>query len=183
MKRGINKTCLKCNKEFYVYPYLMATNKGYCSLKCGLKGEDKRCNYCHNSFYALPGSLRREWGLYCSHSCSSRSRDNTLHLGRYAKKGTLAPRTSFKKGQTRFKGTIKEYKQLHYRIGLLLGKPNICTNCDKIASGRQIDWANISGEYKEDPDDWIRLCKKCHWNYDKQYERMYNEFGGETNAN
>jgi len=25
-----------------------------------------------------------------------------------------------------------------------------------------IHWHNISGEYKRDVSDWIRLCAKCH---------------------
>jgi len=34
-------------------------------------------------------------------------------------------------------------------------------------TGKKIHWANKSGEYLRDKDDWIRLCCKCHKKYDK----------------
>ncbi len=76
---------------------------------------------------------------------------------------------SFIKVKIKFKGTLAQYKALHWRIGRMLGKPRVCDNCKKlIVTPKGIDWANISGEYKEVKEDWIRLCRKCHYEFDKQ---------------
>lgn len=54
---------------------------------------------------------------------------------------------------------------IHKRINKILGQPKICENCG-ITTKRKYDWANISGLYKEDPKDYIRLCISCHRLYD-----------------
>ena len=85
------------------------------------------------------------------------------------KKGII-PKNSFifGKGTQKFKGSLSEYKQLHYQINRELGKPEVCSNCKGIFDGKKIHWANKSREYKKDLLDWIALCSKCHYQYDKQ---------------
>ena len=34
--------------------------------------------------------------------------------------------------------------------------------CQKCSEERKLDWANISGEYKRDLNDYVALCRKCH---------------------
>jgi hypothetical protein len=58
------------------------------------------------------------------------------------------------------------YQALHIRIKKLLGKASKCEHCGTKTSTRY-DWANISHEYKYDINDWISLCHKCHFAYDK----------------
>lgn len=60
-----------------------------------------------------------------------------------------------------FKGTLTEYRTLHRRIQTKLGRPLRCDNCGSTDKTRYA-WANISGEYSEDLDDWVRLCYSCH---------------------
>ena len=60
-----------------------------------------------------------------------------------------------------------EYRSVHYWIESVLGKPMVCTKCQTQVSKR-FNWANISGEYKRDITDWIRLCAKCHAIMDKR---------------
>lgn len=62
---------------------------------------------------------------------------------------------------------IKGYRNLHYWVERQLGKPEICEHCGKIERrSRFIDWANKSGEYKRNINDWLRLCRSCHSLYD-----------------
>lgn len=61
-----------------------------------------------------------------------------------------------------FTGTENEYASLHHWVRYRLGKPEICENCDGLAGGVRYHWANISGEYKRELDDWARLCSRCH---------------------
>lgn len=62
-----------------------------------------------------------------------------------------------------WKGDDVRYRALHTWVNNKLGKPDTCQNCgrDNLV-GHQIHWANISGEYKRDLTDWLRLCPKCH---------------------
>lgn len=59
------------------------------------------------------------------------------------------------------------YYGLHAWIRKELGKPSICNHCTSTTEKRY-EWANISGEYNRNLDDWIRLCRKCHIKYDKE---------------
>lgn len=43
-------------------------------------------------------------------------------------------------------------------------KTGVCVHCKE---KKVTEWANISGEYKaEDNNDWLELCKRCHFIYD-----------------
>lgn len=72
--------------------------------------------------------------------------------------------TEFKKRKWKFKGTLNEYRSLHKRINKKFGKLDKCEDCGKNGlTGKQIHWANISGNYEEERKDWKRLCVKCHY--------------------
>lgn len=69
-----------------------------------------------------------------------------------------------------WKGDNVGYHGIHKWIAVMLGKPTKCEHCEKDGlTGHQIHWANISGEYKRDITDWLRLCAKCHAKYDNNY--------------
>lgn len=66
-----------------------------------------------------------------------------------------------------WKGDDVKYNGLHSWVVKHLGQPSKCEHCSKDnLSGQQIHWANISGEYKRELNDWIRLCAKCHKKFD-----------------
>ena len=77
-----------------------------------------------------------------------------------------------------WKGALATYNSIHHWVRDTFGKPDECEHCDGIFSGRKIEWANISGEYKREKSDWIRLCAKCHRKYDRenpiQCKRLYS---------
>lgn len=60
-----------------------------------------------------------------------------------------------------------EYRMLHYWVEKQLGRPSLCVFCSDTKKTRY-EWANISGSYKQDISDWIRLCVKCHRNFDRK---------------
>ena len=71
-----------------------------------------------------------------------------------------------------WKGDKVGYAALHTWIQRKLGKPSTCQKCLKSGlSTKKIHWANISGEYKRDFSDWIRLCAICHHKMDKITQR------------
>jgi hypothetical protein len=59
------------------------------------------------------------------------------------------------------------YYGLHNWINKELGKPSLCKHCFSTKEKRY-EWANISGEYRRESSDWIRLCRSCHIIYDRE---------------
>lgn len=70
-----------------------------------------------------------------------------------------------------WKGDDVGYHAVHDWIAKNKEKPKECLHCGKKPGfdsiGRnKIHWANVSGEYKRDLNDFIPLCIKCHRDYD-----------------
>jgi hypothetical protein len=92
------------------------------------------------------------------------------------KKGYIKPikqKSSKENTYKTWNGSSLEYRKLHQWVERNLGKPDECTECRNVGLvGHKIHWANISGEYKKDITDWVRLCAWCHRKFDlkKQYE-------------
>lgn len=63
-------------------------------------------------------------------------------------------------------GENGSYNIKHKWMTYHYGKPSFCEGCGT-EEAKYYEWANISGEYKRDREDWLRLCKKCHHKYDK----------------
>lgn len=68
-----------------------------------------------------------------------------------------------------WKGEDARYTTIHSWVRRKLGRPDKCKHCGKSGlSGKQIHWANKNHLYKRNLDDWLRLCRKCHWKYDNE---------------
>ena len=63
------------------------------------------------------------------------------------------------KNNPNWKGDNIAYGGLHYRMKTLKKKPIKCEYCKEKPS---YDLANISGEYKNNVDDFVWLCRSCH---------------------
>jgi hypothetical protein len=87
-----------------------------------------------------------------------------------------------------WKGDNVGYVPLHLWVKRQKGSPKKCELCGKDGlTGRLIHWANKSGKYLRDVDDWIRLCAKCHFKYDnKNFQKNetinYSTFISRSNA-
>jgi hypothetical protein len=77
-----------------------------------------------------------------------------------AKKGKFVGETS-----PLWKGDRVGYGGIHAWIVSVKGKPMSCEDCLTTAA-KAYHWANISGEYKRDANDWKRLCARCHHRFD-----------------
>lgn len=64
------------------------------------------------------------------------------------------------------KMTQAQYASVHRWVRHHLGTPQHCEKCGTTEK-RMYAWANISGEYKRDLKDWMRLCYPCHARLDK----------------
>lgn len=160
---------------------------------------EKSCLICGVLHKKPVNCSRKNWELkkYCSRACLDKSKmGNTYRRGKkhpniwnkgktglqvawnkgngeYAKKLGFG---KWMKGQHRqnsksWKGDSVGYTALHEWLYRWLGQPNTCENCGKSGlTGHQIHWANKDHEYRRNRTDWIRLCAKCHKNYDKQFK-------------
>ena len=96
------------------------------------------------------------------------------------KKTGLIPRSAFKKNHglnkdnkhPLWKGDNAGIRTIHKWIVRKLGQPTICEKCGiKNLTKQKIHWSNKDHKYKRNLEDWQRLCRKCHKEYDKQYIR------------
>ncbi|MBQ2349666.1 MAG: hypothetical protein II393_00075 [Cytophagales bacterium] len=69
----------------------------------------------------------------------------------------------------RWKGEEAGYVAKHSWIIKHYGKANHCEKCHKENCSRY-EWANISGKYKRDVNDYMQLCPSCHRKMDLKKE-------------
>ena len=81
----------------------------------------------------------------------------------------------------RWKGDKVGYTALHEWLYRKLGQPKICENCHT-KKAKRYEWANISGEYKRDLDDYVRLCKSCHTKFDSVLGKVWDVRNGMREA-
>jgi hypothetical protein len=83
-----------------------------------------------------------------------------------------AKRNQWGENNHAWKGDDATKKAFHRRLYSRHGKPDCCLVCGTISS-EHYDYANVSGRY-EDLDDYIALCRSCHWRYDGKVENITN---------
>lgn len=66
-----------------------------------------------------------------------------------------------------WKGNQVGYFGVHDWMTSRYGQPNHCEQCGTTDPDTRYEWANISGEYRRERSDFIRLCKRCHNNHDQ----------------
>lgn len=85
-----------------------------------------------------------------------------------------APRNQKGDKNNNWKGKEASYAAFHYRLRALKGRPKKCEVCYTEDTTRQYDWANLTGKY-DDPDDYKRMCRSCHWKHDKTHLNFYKK--------
>lgn len=131
---------------------------------------EKNCLLCKALFLTYPSHAARR--KYCSCACNAKANRPQVghklsesvreHLSRVRKGLHVGPRNPL------WKGNKVGYRALHYWVSTHLGKPTTCESCKKTGlTGRKIQWANKSRQYKRDLSDWMRLCVPCHMQYDR----------------
>jgi hypothetical protein len=70
-----------------------------------------------------------------------------------------------------WKGNKVSYSGLHHWVKRMAGKAAVCSDC---GSTENVHWANVSGEYMRNLDDFVELCLKCHRKKDNWSEKMWS---------
>lgn len=73
-----------------------------------------------------------------------------------------------KKGNknSRWKGITAGFRGKHCWLTRNYGKPIQCDNLKCKKKSQYYDWANISGKYKRNRNDYFHLCRSCHKCFD-----------------
>lgn len=72
-------------------------------------------------------------------------------------------RGKYGKKARRWKGMEAGYVAKHMWIKKHYGKASKCENPDcTYENPKRFEWANVSGEYRREVDDYIQLCPSCH---------------------
>ena len=76
-------------------------------------------------------------------------------------------------GRGLFRGKIKKstYPNIHYWVRTQKGTASICELCGHDGTkGSRCEWANKDHKYKHNLDDYVSMCKKCHYEHDKMLQ-------------
>lgn len=146
----------------------------------------QNCKQC-NKYYESQN------GKYCSRACWISDREAFAEQGLKLRGKRNSPGTEFKKGHTSWlkgkkrpeitaennhawKGDNVGYAALHTWVRRNYGTPKECSCCGT-TSYRRYEWANISGKYSREREDWIRLCVPCHRRQAAGHILILNELG------
>ncbi len=119
-------------------------------------GVEYICNTCNKVFYRRPSRKSK----YCSRKC-------------------------FYKGITgaknyQWKGDNCCYVNIHKWLGKYHGKPKYCEIC-KTTEDRHHEWALKKGmSHSKNIQHYLRLCKKCHVEYDQSIEKGSERYNSVT---
>jgi len=133
--------------EDYVSPKGATASMFWCICSCG-KETKKSGN-----------SLRRG----AVKSCGCYNDENRVKIGR-ANRGRKRDDMRGENNHN-WRGDDVGYFALHAWLKRNFEKPKQCLLCG--ADKHRIEWANISGKYKRDRDDYITICRSCHFNFDR----------------
>lgn len=181
------KPCLNCKKEMTFPVYI--TYKKYCSRECGANYKWSNPEYRKHMSKAHKGQMPTNIDQLVAYTRSAEGRVATSRrfkgkpspMGMLGKKMSAESREKISKaltgrvvGPSKLRGVAHPlfkvkptYRVMHKWVESRMGKPTKCTHCSKDGlTAHKIHWANLSGQYMRDVNDWMRLCAKCHKNFD-----------------
>lgn len=99
----------------------------------------------------------RKW----NHTPEARAKISDSHLG---EKNPMYGK--FEEQHPNWAGDAVGYCGLHDWMTARYGQPVGCEFCGTDDPCKRYEWANISGQYRRARADFVRLCKKCHNDFD-----------------
>lgn len=161
MEKKIDKKCQFCNKAFVIHKY-RENSARFCSMPCQQKFHKK-----FGLWDKAKEAKRREKIGY-----AFRLNPVKFWLGKKLAEETkrkMKERAIKGEDHVLWKGDNVGYSGLHSWVKRMLGTPKRCEFCGKDnLQGREIHWANIDHKYRRNLNNWLRLCIKCHAEYDKK---------------
>jgi len=144
----------------------------------------KKCEICGGEF-KCKSKFKYETGRFCSKKCLGEfnSRNNA---GKKPYEMSREVREKISKSKSgvsiwggkrivswmigdknpNWQGNKVKYRELHHWIDKWKGSANHCELCGD-ASKHRYHWSNVDHKYKRVLEDYIQLCPKCHYKYDR----------------
>ena len=167
-------SCRTCNKKMEIWTYrLLQGRGGYCSKSCYYTSR-KGIRVSPQSEFknGHPFGKRIQKGQHLSPATEfklTKGKPRCLDCGKelYNYNAIYCKlHAQFGERGSSWKGDNVGYGALHHWVKKNLGEPLICWYCNT-STAKKYHWANRSGEYKRDLNDWFRLCVSCHHFYDR----------------
>ena len=146
-----NLICNYCKEGYYRRPSMVEESK-FCSRKCQGLGQsvERKGKVCYT---VMTDDIKQKISKSKTGvSIWPNGRDN------YWMKGS---------GNYNWKGDRVGYFALHHWINREKGSAEKCVVCENFGGSKGCHWANLSGKYKRDINDYISLCPKCHKAWDR----------------
>ncbi len=105
------------------------------------------------------------------------NRSHLLKFCSYRCMGEYQSKTRIDENSANWKGDDVGYTGIHAWVRKHRGAPTKCEYCGKDGlAEHKIHWANTDHKWKRNLDDYIRLCRKCHFDYDLKNNLIENIF-------
>jgi hypothetical protein len=170
------RNCPHCGTTF------IATSKypeqKYCSKECGYAAKiarshiERTCATCGKVFLAAKAEIKRRGGKYCSRDCY---RANPPRTGSSPEQIALMKVERKGAGNPCYRGDAVTLGSAHDRIRAAKGRAGEydCVNCGRPArdwalrhDAEQTKTARNGRVYSLNVDDYMPMCRRCHWHYD-----------------
>lgn len=131
--------------------------------------EDKFCSL--QCYWGSKRGRSHSWGRAISFALKGKPKSKT-HVAKVAAANRGQIRTSIQNANhPNWKGDKVGYDALHDWVARHRGRPKHCEECGLRDEKKMYHWANKSGLYLRQLDDWLRLCVKCHSKLDRNRAR------------
>ena len=108
----------------------------------------------------------KDYGPWSGKKRGPQKDEQKIKLSEHHKRyGIKPPPTPENDSNPIWKGDRASYQAKHMWIYRRKGKALKCIACE-ILGKKRYHWANVSGKYKRDVNDYIELCPSCHYYYD-----------------
>jgi hypothetical protein len=161
-------TCKVCNKAFKSYN----PTPTFCSLKC--KGAHQQINIDLQKVIRLYEEGHTQSEIALELGVTQKVIFSAFRRVNYKCRIPMK-RNQFQENNDSWKGENASYKAFHQRLYRLKGQEKKCSVCGTTNTNKTYDWANLTGHY-ENINDYARMCRSCHRQYDKKRREVPDAF-------
>jgi hypothetical protein len=113
------------------------------------------------------------WCEKISKGCKGRKAPNKGIPMSEAQKRKISQTKLAKRSEPNYKPSTN-YEAIHCHLRRNYKKPDHCWFCGK---KEKLHWANLTGFYSRDINDYRPLCRKCHFAHDARFKQKLQKIG------
>lgn len=162
-----NYICQKCGKPFKSYN----KNPKFCSLKCKSESQTHSIDFDDAKDLYEKGMSQTEIAEFFH--TTQKVVYNTFKRNGY-KCRKAYKRNQWGSNNSSWVGDKAKYGTLHQRVESLKGKPKYCEVYGTTDPDIRYEWANVTGDYHDIEHGYMRMCVKCHRNFDNSIYGVKN---------